>query len=554
MPLDILWRSQVTMASMVAQAAQVNVLRESSLSSSHAPVTNKKAMRACMAPSFSSVSSTFYSSKRLRSTSSVPRPATKRTTIKSALDVSKAANEATENLKKASEVSKEIMKEAAEGTVESVKEVTNRALTRKLSRKRSFHLPRGGNIKADPLRIVMFQGFNWESWKSPSWYDIIGNRAEELAAAGITDVWFPPPSHSVAPQGYMPGRLYDLSASKYGNEEKLFETINKFHKAGVRCIADIVVNHRCGDAQDERGEWVIFEGGTPDDALDWGPWAVVGDDYPYGNGTGAPDTGADFEAAPDIDHTNERVQSDIINWMNWMKYKIGFDGWRFDFAKGYGGYFVGKYIEKTEPGFAVGELWTNMCYGYGGLDYNQDGHRQQLVDWVHSTHNRSTAFDFTTKGILQEAVKGQLWRLRDRNSKPPGMIGYWPEKAVTFLDNHDTGSTQNHWPFPSEHIMQGYAYILTHSGNPCIFYDHFYDWGLKDEITRLIELRKRNDINARSKVHIVTAENDLYVAKIDDCVILKIGPRYDMGHLTPNSGDYKIGAVGKDYCVWEKKN
>lgn len=86
--------------------------------------------------------------------------------------------------------------------------------------------------------------------------------------------------------GYMPGRLYDLSASKYGNEEKLFETINKFHKAGVRCIADIVVNHRCGDAQDERGEWVIFEGGTPDDALDWGPWAVVGDDYPYGNGTG----------------------------------------------------------------------------------------------------------------------------------------------------------------------------------------------------------------------------------------------------------------------------
>lgn len=155
--VDILWRSQVTMASMVAQAAQVNVLRESSLSSSHAPVTNKKAMRACMAPSFSSVSSTFYSSKRLRSTSSVPRPATKRTTIKSALDVSKAANEATENLKKASEVSKEIMKEAAEGTVESVKEVTNRALTRKLSRKRSFHLPRGGDINADPVRIVMFQ-------------------------------------------------------------------------------------------------------------------------------------------------------------------------------------------------------------------------------------------------------------------------------------------------------------------------------------------------------------------------------------------------------------
>jgi alpha-amylase len=399
----------------------------------------------------------------------------------------------------------------------------------------------------------MFQGFNWESWKSPCWYDVLGEKAEELAKAGVTDVWFPPSSHSVAPQGYMPGRLYDLNDCKYGNEEKLRETIDKFHHVGLRCIADIVVNHRCGDAQDERGEWVIFEGGTPDDALDWGPWAVVGNDYPYGDGTGAPDTGDDFGAAPDIDHTNDRVQADLIVWMNWMKYKIGFDGWRFDFAKGYGGYFVGRYIRKTEPEFSVGEFWTNMNYCHDGLDYNQDGHRQQLVDWVHATGEQSTAFDFTTKGILQEAVKGQLWRLRDPNNKPPGMIGYWPSKAVTFLDNHDTGSTQGHWPFPGEHIMQGYAYILTHPGNPCIFYDHFFDWGLKDEISTLVDVRKRNDINAKSAVNICAAEADMYVATIDDKVVLKIGPRFDMGHLAPSEADYKIAAVGKDYCVWEKK-
>ncbi len=35
---------------------------------------------------------------------------------------------------------------------------------------------------------------------------------------------------------------------------------------------------------------------------------------------------------------------------------------------------------------------------------------------------------------------------------------------VTFIDNHDTGSTQQHWPFPSEHVGQGYAYIFTHPG------------------------------------------------------------------------------------------
>jgi alpha-amylase len=451
-----------------------------------------------------------------------------------------------EKVEEAASTVKEVV---VEGVEEVAKVIPNRGV---LERCESFRASRGGNLKADPLRIIMFQGFNWESWKSPCWYDVIAATANDLAEAGVTDVWFPPASHSVAPQGYMPGRLYDLNDCKYGNEEKLKAAIDAFHKVGIRCIADIVVNHRCGEAQDSRGEWVIFEGGTPDEALDWGPWAVAGDD-PYGDGSGAPDTGDDFGAAPDIDHTNDRVQSELITWMSWLKHLIGFDGWRFDFAKGYGGYFVGRYVKNTRPRFAVGELWTNMNYGGDGLEYNQDGHRQQLVDWVHSTGDRSTAFDFTTKGILQEAVNGQLWRLRDPNNKPSGMIGYWPEKAVTFLDNHDTGSTQAHWPFPGKHIMQGYAYILTHPGNPCIFYDHYFDWGLKDEIKTLLDIRKRNDLNANSKVEIKAADGDLYVACIDDRVLMKIGPRFDMGNLAPNLEEYSIAATGKNYCVWEKK-
>ena len=37
------------------------------------------------------------------------------------------------------------------------------------------------------------------------------------------------------------------------------------------------------------------------------------------------------------------------------------------------------------------------------------------------------AFDFTTKGILQEACRlTQFWRLRDREGKPPGLIGWLP--------------------------------------------------------------------------------------------------------------------------------
>jgi hypothetical protein len=60
----------------------------------------------------------------------------------------------------------------------------------------------------------------------------------------------------------------------------------------------------------------------------------------------------------------------------------------------------------------------------------------------------------------------------------------------TFVDNHDTGSTQAHWPFPHDKVGQGYAYILTHPGMPCIFWDHFFEWGdLRGEIESLLQVR-----------------------------------------------------------------
>lgn len=101
-----------------------------------------------------------------------------------------------------------------------------------------------------------------------------------------------------------------------------------------------------------------------------------------------------------------------------------------------------EYIEGAKPLFSVGEFWSSCNYNGQQLDYNQDSHRQQIINWIDGTGQLSTAFDFTTKGILQEAVKGELWRLKDNQGKPPGVMGWWPSRAVTFIDNHDTGSTQ----------------------------------------------------------------------------------------------------------------
>lgn len=156
----------------------------------------------------------------------------------------------------------------------------------------------------------------------------------------------------------------------------------------------------------------------------------------------------------------------------------------------------------------------------------------------------------------------------------------WPSRAVTFVDNHDTGSSLQHWPFPRDHIEEGYCYILTHPGTPCVFYDHFFEGGLGDKIRELIKIRKNSKLNARSKVaylpcssaftdgafrcrhdklsvfidpQIVVnkASSDVYAATIDEKVCMKIGH----GDWSPNQAKigghkWKSASQGKNYSVW----
>lgn len=95
------------------------------------------------------------------------------------------------------------------------------------------------------------QGFNWESCKQ-DWYAVLASQARAIGEAGFTSVWFPPPSDSVSPQGYLPRDLYLLD-STYGSEKELRECIQTFSGLDIKVVADIVINHRCAHKQVSTG-------------------------------------------------------------------------------------------------------------------------------------------------------------------------------------------------------------------------------------------------------------------------------------------------------------
>lgn len=154
--------------------------------------------------------------------------------------------------------------------------------------------------------------------------------------------------------------------------------------------------------QSSDGKWNKFGG-----RLAWDNSAICNNNPQWG-GRGAHKTGDDYSAAPNIDHTQERIRNDIIEWMRFLRNSIGFDGWRFDFVRGYNGQYCKTYVDATVPEMAFGEYWDSCEYTDGVLNYNQDAHRQRTINWCDSTGGTSGAFDFTTKGILQARMSPWL--------------------------------------------------------------------------------------------------------------------------------------------------
>ncbi len=382
-------------------------------------------------------------------------------------------------------------------------------------------------------RSIMLQGFKWDSAKVGNWWNVLASKSKEISSAGFNIVWFPPSQDSLSDEGYLPRQLY-VQNSKYGSAQQLKNAISALHSNGVYVLADVVANHRVGVK-----DWADFS--NPD----WGLDACAGDDE-YNGCKGSRDSGKKYEAARDIDHSKSYVREDIKRWLLMLK-EIGYDGWRYDYARGFSTSYLREYDDFSSPIFSVAEIWDDLDIN------NPDSHRQALCDWMDAAGKKIKVFDFTTKGLLQRAISyGEYWRLKDRNGQPSGLIGWWPGNSVTFIENHDTqerqGSGNKAWPFPYSKIAEGYAYILTHPGIPCVFWPHYFESNARAAIDAMIKIRIKNGINSRSSVSILAASDNIYAALIDGKVAVKLGSKlWDPG----NGWVKKI--EGQNYTIWTKK-
>lgn len=474
-----------------------------------------------------------------------------------------------------------------------------------------------GQVSESSKTAVMLQGFTWNSaprgtgWnkENPSpywgnWYGIMKKNAASIKDT-FEYVWFNPPSicDTNSSEGYAPTELNNLN-SYYGTATELKEVIQAIQPA--KAIADIVVNHRAGSTcwgDFTNPDWGVVKGVkypaicSDDEAFN----ASSGDkDHMVGKPSGAADTGASYGAYRDLDHTNTVVQDGIIAWMNDVLKPAGFVGWRYDYVKGFAGKYVGKYNAGSDAQFSVGEYWPTADYNAS----SPSGWGDEIKNWITSTEEesgqKSRAFDFALKGAMN-SVFGCTWRKGSYpNYTSGGSSGSGnyalladesnlyisqPSDAVTFIDNHDTGSNQGHWELNRNKIGAGYALILTHPGVPCVSWSHYFTFNeggngdttypysglgaaqsylagntvagtektLREHIDYLIQLRKETGIEYDSVRTTLKADSSVYAAEIigtNGSLIVSIG-----GSYTPDGDGYAGNNPiygGTNFKIWKK--
>ena len=341
---------------------------------------------------------------------------------------------------------------------------------------------------------VLMQAFYWDVPAGGTWWNTVKTKVTTWSNAGIDAIWLPPASkaqNGAFSMGYDPTDYFDFGdfnqngtvETRFGSRTELESLISTAHSQNVKVFADIVINHNSG-GQLEANQYTGTNTWTDFSGVASGKFLRSQEDF-HPNAIHNNDEGA-FGGFPDLCHEVTNVQ----NWL-WLRsdgvgkyYKnvMGFDGWRFDYVKGFGPWVVNAWNANV-GGFSVGEYF--------------DANVNTLNWWA--TNANSSVFDFACYFRMNDAFDGNNLNILATSDM---MWKRNPFKAVTFVTNHDTDII---WK-----KMLAYAYILTHEGYPTIFYRDYEEWLNKERLNNLIWIHNNK---ATGTTSILYTDNDEYIAR-----------------------------------------
>lgn len=362
---------------------------------------------------------------------------------------------------------------------------------------------------------VMLQAFYWDcpakEKQEHNWWNFVAERVPDLAKAGFSALWLPPISKAASntSMGYDPYDYFDLGdhdqkggiKTWYGNRAELEALIHKAHAHNMGCYADMVINHNSGADEEETNpldnqkRWTRFHPKSKQFPRDWNSFHPSRYEVTL--------EGELFAGFPHLCHRNPLVYTAIMEYSQMIIEELGFDGFRFDFVKGYGAWIVGtiakyRYLKdgKEFSPFVVGEYW-------------EDG--DSIDNWLAKVNsfsdNQVAAFDFPLRYKLKDVCDTLQYDLR-KMTEDGAIVTKRPMNAVTFVDNHDMGDNT----IVNDKIL-AYSFILVHEGYPSIFWYDYYNNGLAragtpNGIDALIAAHHRH---AGGDSQILHADPDLYI-------------------------------------------
>jgi alpha-amylase len=359
---------------------------------------------------------------------------------------------------------------------------------------------------------VLLQAFYWdcprEAGVERGWWRHVAAKLDALSAVGFTALWLPPCSKaaSATSMGYDPFDFFDLGEfdqrggveTWFGGKADLVALVEAAHARRMYVYADAVYNHMSGGDEEfnpdfQRKGWTRFQPASGRFTFDYSCFHPSRFQRWDGESWGG---------MADLCHRNPKVYEAIMNHAAMLISEVGFDGFRFDFVKGYGAWMVKsiherQYVRKGKlviP-FGVGENWSS------------DGEIDSWLDEINdASDNPISAFDFPLRYRLKDLCDTYGFSLR-KLAEGGTVMAERPERAVTFVDNHDFrgGDTS---PVVNDKLL-AYGFILTHPGYPCVFWQDYFEQGLGRAGTP-------NGIAALVTTHERSAGGDALVRYVDD--------------------------------------